>query len=207
MKPVRARIRFTDPFVRRGSSGLFSPPPLRSNRRRAYSLGLAAVLWMVTTVHAGEPSDPCALLTRLEIERVLGEPVFEAQSSHSESSDFGVSSCFYILRTFANSISLEVVRGDPGTHPVSRPRNQWARLFREFDRESEGRKEEDENAGRPQAIGGIGEEAFWAHERMGGALYVLKGEAYLRISIGGTDSKPVRIRKSKELAKKAIRRL
>jgi hypothetical protein len=43
--------------------------------------------------------------------------------------------------------------------------------------------------------------------RIGGALYVLKGNAYLRISIGGPSDQADKIKKSKTLAQKALARL
>ena len=40
-----------------------------------------------------------------------------------------------------------------------------------------------------------------------GALYVLKGDAFLRISVGGEKDESVRIKKAKTLAEKALKRL
>jgi hypothetical protein len=40
-----------------------------------------------------------------------------------------------------------------------------------------------------------------------GALYVLKGNTFLRISVGGIREEPVRIEKSKALARIAIKRM
>jgi hypothetical protein len=54
----------------------------------------------------------------------------------------------------------------------------------------------------PKKIEGIGDEAFWASNRFGGVLYVLKGDAFISISLGGPDSEQTKIDKSKALAKK-----
>jgi len=54
---------------------------------------------------------------------------------------------------------------------------------------------------------GVGEEAFWVGNRIMGALYVLKGNAFLRISVGGEKDESVRITKTKTLAQKALKRL
>ena len=43
--------------------------------------------------------------------------------------------------------------------------------------------------------------------RVGGALYVLKGNSYVRISIGGAVAQEAKIKKTKALAAKAIARL
>ncbi len=59
----------------------------------------------------------------------------------------------------------------------------------------------------PKKIDGIGEEAFWASNRFGGMLYVLKGDAFIFISLGGPDDEETKIDKSKALAQKALQRL
>jgi len=69
----------------------------------------------------------------------------------------------------------------------------------EVDREEELRK--------PRRIDGLGEEAYWVGNPVSGALYVLKGDAFLRISVGGEKDESVRIKKTRTLAQKALERL
>jgi hypothetical protein len=73
-------------------------------------------------------------------------------------------------------------------------------------RESE-REEENEKKSPPKKIDGVGEEAFWIGSRVGGALYVLKDQLILRISVGGGQDIETKIARSKALAEKAINRL
>jgi len=54
---------------------------------------------------------------------------------------------------------------------------------------------------------GIGDEAFWTGNRVGGVLYVLKKDVFIRVSLGGSDTPETRINKSKALAEKALGRL
>jgi hypothetical protein len=68
-------------------------------------------------------------------------------------------------------------------------------------------EEEEEEGAPPQKVSGVGEEAYWVGNRIGGALYVLKGDAYLRISIGGPPDPAAKIRKSRSLARRALTRL
>ena len=56
-------------------------------------------------------------------------------------------------------------------------------------------------------IDGLGEEAYWTGSPITGALYVLKGDAFLRISVGGEKDESVRIKKAKTLAEKVLKRL
>jgi hypothetical protein len=59
----------------------------------------------------------------------------------------------------------------------------------------------------PKKIDGIGDEAYWTAGRIGGALYILKDDTFIRISVGGRDKEETKIDKSKALAEKALRRL
>jgi hypothetical protein len=66
----------------------------------------------------------------------------------------------------------------------------------------------DEERGRPpKKIEGVGDDAFWSANRMGGALYVLKDNVFIRISIGGPEPEESKIEKTKALAAKALSRL
>lgn len=86
------------------------------------------------------------------------------------------------------------------------PREFWRRQFHRSARErSEDREAEGES--RPRATTGIGDEAYWAGNRIAGALYVLHRDTFMRISVGGIPSERERIEKSKALARAAVRRL
>ncbi len=97
------------------------------------------------------------------------------------------------------------------------PKEFWRETFhqeqqtekeRERDRGKAAKKEEDEEkSAPPQRVNGVGDEAFWMGSRVGGALYVLKGNSYLRISVGGSGDTTEKIKKSKALAQKVIPRL
>ncbi len=99
------------------------------------------------------------------------------------------------------SVSFAVTQPEPGD-PKSNPVDYWKTTFGRYngkeDQEDEekekaergkqgGKKneEEEEKASPPQKIEGIGQEAFWAGNRFGGALYVLEKNFILRISVGG----------------------
>ena len=68
-------------------------------------------------------------------------------------------------------------------------------------------KEEDEESTRPRTIQGLGEQAYWVGSPLVGALYVLKGNTFLRISVGGVREESARIEKSVALARLALKRL
>ncbi len=67
--------------------------------------------------------------------------------------------------------------------------------------------EGEEEARKPRRIEGLGEEANWVGTPITGALYVLQGDNFVRISIGVVGEESVRIEKSKILARAVVKRL
>jgi hypothetical protein len=158
--------------------------------------------------------DPCALLTSADIHRVQGDPVQETKPTTQPGGGLVMSQCLF--RTANPSKSVSVAIASPGS--IS-PRTFWQQQFRSEKPTSEektekqpaagskGEKEEDEESTRPRTIKGLGEQAFWVGSPMVGALYVLKGNTFLRISVGGVREESARIAKSIALARSALKRL
>ena len=187
--------------------------------------GEAAATTAVAATGKGK-IDACALLTSSEIRSVQGEALKETKASGSAEKGFAISQCFFTLPTFNNSISLVVTQKGEGAGGID-PKEFWEETFdkepegereRERDKKSakEGekekgrersREEEEEEAPPAQGITGVGDEAFWTGNRVGGALYVLKGSTYLRVSVGGAGDQQSKINKSKALARLALKRL
>jgi hypothetical protein len=155
---------------------------------------------------AGPPKgkmDACSLITNSEVKTVQGEPVKETKSSARFAGAFVMSQCFYTVATFHNSISLEVTQRDPAKPSRSGPKDRWKELFHHEDKKAENKKD----SGKPLKVPGIGDEAFWVGDSVSGALYVLKEDAFLRVSIGGPDERPAKVKRSKLLAERALARL
>jgi hypothetical protein len=161
-------------------------------------------------------TEVCGLLTKAEIEAIQGSPIKETKSSARSDGAFRVSQCFYTATEFSKSVSLTVMQPDPGRPTAMSPRDFWKERFgrysgdeKERDKvkeETEGKEEKEESV-PPKKIDGIGDEAFWASNRFGGVLYVLKADSFISISLGGTDNEETKIEKSKALAQKALQRL
>lgn len=163
--------------------------------------------------------DACALLTSKEIEAIQGEAIKETKLTGQTAAGFSLSQCFFTLPTFTNSISLLVAqRGEVAG--ARDPKDYWRDTFHEDrgkdedkdrDRAKEGAKKkvevEEEEGPPPRKVSGVGDEAYWTGSRVGGALYVLKGNSYVRISIGGPSNQDDKIRKSKTLAQRALAHL
>jgi hypothetical protein len=171
--------------------------------------------------------DACTLLTSDDIKSVQGEEVSETKPSQSAEGALSASQCFFATATFNKSVSLQVTRGADAPSV----RRYWDTLFarakeeggksekererekREREKKKEGQNgaqpkgEEEEESAPPVPVKGVGDEAFWASSNVNGILYALKGDAFVRVSIGGSDKPDVRLRKSKALAQKALARL
>jgi len=164
--------------------------------------------------------DPCSLLTADEVKAVQGEAFKETKASAGSDNGMLVSQCFFNLPTFANSVNLAVMQKGEG-NGARDPREFFEKTFAgraESEREKEkekrerksaetNREEEEKEGSAPQKIDGVGDEAFWTGNRVGGALYVLKHNAYIRVSIGGAGEQKTKIEKSKALARLALNRL
>ena len=142
----------------------------------------------------------CTLLTKEEIQAVQGETFKDTKPSHKLAAGLSVSQCYFELPTAANSVVLTVTRKAEGGRE---PNQTWQDMFH---REKESEKR-DEKGAEPQKIDGLGEEAFWTGTRIGGALFVLKSNCYIRISVGGAGDQAQKIEKSKTLAESVLKRL
>lgn len=153
---------------------------------------------------ANPPLDACALLTSDEIKAVQGEPVESTKATPATEGEVASSQCFFQLPNFINSISLQVTRkgSKPGAPDI---KQAWTKMFppeKLEERETaEGRKKIP-----ARKIPDLGEAALWTGGPAGG-LYVLQGNYYLRISVGGADDEETKIKKSTALAQLVLKRL
>jgi len=164
------------------------------------------------TAATPKPEDPavaayaCSLLTPEEIAAVQGEPFKATKASSSAQPGLTISQCYFELPTTVNSVVLTVTRKGDGAGARD-PKESWEEIFhREHPREKEEKEREGESK-EPEKIEGLGDEAFWTGTRVGGALYVLKGNAYIRISVGGAGDQAEKTKRSKALAESVLKRL
>lgn len=151
----------------------------------------------------GDGAFACTMLTKEEIEAVQGEPFQSTKPSQKSSSGLTVSQCYFELPTTMNSIVLTVTQRAQGADARD-PKQSWQEIFH---REKALEKKGEEEGKEPEKIEGVGDEAFWTGTRVGGALYVLKGNSYIRISVGGAGDQAQKIEKSKSLVQSVLKRL
>lgn len=167
---------------------------------------------------AGRKVGVCALLASKEIQAVQGEPVKKTRSTLQVAGGMNLLQCVFHTPTAAKSVSLEVATVNHSNSSATTPRRFWRDQFHAFDlgekqlpidaKSANGLMIEPQNEQRkPRRIGGVGEEAYWVGNPVTGILYVLQGDVFLRLSVGGIREESARLEKSKALARAAIRRL
>jgi hypothetical protein len=150
-----------------------------------------AVLLLATAAHPSARPNACQVLTKREVAAIQGEAYTDTRLTARGN----ISQCFYQLPTFTKSVSVDVLPDGA--------KEYWKEHFAN----SEESGERDEKSRPPLRVRGVGDEAFWVGSPVAGSLYVLKGNAMLRVSAGGPGTESEKIARSKRLAAKALRRL
>ena len=162
--------------------------------------------------------DACSLITSDEVQKIEQSPVKDVKPSENSDDSFRFSQCFYTAETFSQSVSLAVTQRNSDSSKARDPKAFWKDTFgryaghaNENGDDKEKKKSlgdaDEERGAPPKKIDGVGDDAWWTANRMGGAIYVLKGNVFIRISVGGSDKEEAKIERSKALAAKALSRL
>ncbi|HYR21563.1 MAG TPA: hypothetical protein VEP30_01385 [Chthoniobacterales bacterium] len=166
--------------------------------------------------------DACSLITKEEAQSLQGSPIKDLKGSENADGAFRVAQCFYTAETFNKSVSLAVTQTNPASPQARNVRDFWKEAFSRYEGEAKkeegdeekkkslrerGEEEERERGLPPKKVDGIGDSAYWTANRVGGALYVLKNDVFIRISVGGPDAEEAMINRCKALAEKALSRL
>jgi len=149
--------------------------------------------------------DACALLTHEEIASIQGEAPSQMTKSEETEGGLSVAQCLFTLPMPARILTLRIVQGSGGADARD-PRQVWLEAFapEKLQRQHQGGRKK---RPKPEKIAGVGDEAFWMSTTKTGALYVLHGNRYIRISVGGGEELEVRIKKSIALAQIVLKRL
>ena len=165
-------------------------------------------------VSAQKNFDVCNLLTTADIESVQGAHVEEAKRNAQPASGLLISQCLFRTTSPVKSVSISLAASASQS-----PKDYWRKQFHSSsDHEKSSKtnlraKKEDKQAddpeegSKPRAISGVGDEAYWVGGPISGALYVLRGNNFIRVSVGGVRAVPERIEKSLRLARIALTRM
>lgn len=146
--------------------------------------------------------DPCSLLTNSEIQAVQGHAPSRKIPSEQPAGSFRFTQCFYRTADYSSSVNVAVAVPIASDTKASGPRQYWKQQFHPPVNRKPGKKKEP-----PKPIAGIGDEAFWVGDALSGALYVLKGEVFLRLSVGGPPNETEKIKRARTLASHVLKRL
>ena len=165
-------------------------------------LGMFVLFASAKGTDAQRHRDPCRLLSDAEVRAVQGHAPAQKIPSEQPAASFRFTQCFYQTPEYTNSVSVAV--GIPLATDSARagPRHYWQTQFgRKVS--APGRKKKEP----PKPVAGLGEAAFWVGDPMTGALYVLKEEVFLRVSVGGPPDQSEKIKRARALAVYALKRL
>ncbi len=149
--------------------------------------------------------DACTLIEKSEIASVQGDQVQSVVPSQQVSGGLTISQCYYTVISGSKNLSvhLELMQRHASNSDKGAVREFWKERFH---REKEER-EEDKESGPPLEVSGVGDEAFWMGNSKVGALYALRMDKIVRISVGGPGNSADKISKAKTLAQKAFARI
>jgi len=168
---------------------------------------LPAWLHITAAPETSKIPDACALLSNPAIEKVQGAPLKAKKGSVGKSNAVITSQCFFALANSSDSISLVLTIPNPANSRIG-PRELWEKWFHESagPEKEPPREKETEKGAQPVPVSGLGDEAYWVQSFVG-TLYVLRGNAFFRISIGGKQNDAARLQKARILAMDVLPRM
>jgi hypothetical protein len=177
----------------------------------------AVVFFLGAAASSPRLPNACQLLTAHDIARVQGQQFKSVKLTETDANGLTVSQCFYTLPSFTNSVSVDLMRGKTRAFWRGHFSNARESADDDEDRDRNGsasmksappsREAEEEHQSAALKVKGVGDAAVWSGNRAAGALYVLKGDTIVRVSVGGGGSQEQKIERSKELAARALRKL
>jgi hypothetical protein len=185
------------PALRRGS--------IRRGGKRipGVLLGILSSAAFAGPADAQRHRDPCRLLSDAEVRAVQGHAPEQKIPSEQPAGSFRFTQCYYRTPDLTSSVSVALGVPLATDSRRSGPREYWKQRFHSQAQASPGRKKKEP----PKPMQGVGEEAFWVGDPVTGALYVLKGEVFLRLSVGGPPDEIQKIKRARALASHALKRL
>ena len=164
-------------------------------------LAMLLLLAFAKRANAQRHRDPCRLLSDAEVRVVQGHAPAQKIPSEQPSASFQFTQCFYRTPEFSSSVSVALGIPLATDSKRSGPRQYWQTQFNQ--KVVPGRKKKEP----PKPVAGLGDQAFWVGDPVSGALYVLRGDIFLRLSVGGPADQAEKIKRAKTLASYALKRL
>jgi hypothetical protein len=173
---------------------------------------------MSADAESPKPADACALVADADVRAVLGAAVTERRPAAEQARGLLLSQCYLGTGT-PRSVCIAIAGSTQSGGKTVTPRAFWRAQFHGRDDDAaersdvareparNGAHDEPERETKAKPIRGVGDEAFWSGTRVAGALYALRGDTFIRVSVGGIRDEPERIETSRRLAMAALGRL
>ena len=162
--------------------------------------GMLTVLALVLGLGGGRVPNACQVLSARDVAAVQGARFKSTKLKENATREVQVSQCLYAMPRLSDSVSVDLIRG--------KTRAFWKQHFAGVrDEQLASAKPRHEREARAVPVAGVGDAAVWSGNRLAGALYVMKGETIVRVSVGGDAPQEQKIEKAKKLATRALRRL
>lgn len=161
------------------------------------SARMLTVLALILGLGSGRAPNACQVLSARDVARVQGARPKSTKLKETSTRELQVSQCLFALPRLSDSVSVDVMRGDT--------RAFWRKHFPGEHLASN--KTRPEREAHALHVDGVGDDAVWSGNRLAGALYVMKGDTIVRVSVGGDLAQEQKIERAKKLAARALRRL
>lgn len=157
-------------------------------------IAIALLSLLAPAVPLDDGPGACALISGNEVAAARDDRITRQQQTSTTRGPFVVSRCFYQAADFHNSVGLELVAGSRET-----TRALWTQRFLEFEADGIERT-------APQRVTGLGDDAWWTDNGRFASLYVLLGDRYLAVDLGGGNQEN-RLEVARRLAISALRQV
>jgi hypothetical protein len=161
------------------------------NRHLKTGIFFMFILTTWATVHASGSLDLCKLLTREEVESLVGEPVKGPEQKDTKN-PLGQKMCLYTTISSSRLIQLSVIRTADMEAGIRKQGQSAAKVYRSTK----------EMLDPLEQVPGVGDDACWGTP----GLHILKGEMYILVTVGNT-SKRENLDLARRVAEKVLSRL
>lgn len=166
-------------------------------RIAAISCMLVAAVPTAFAGDQGKPSvrpavDACKLLTGAEIKQVQKTALVETKPSAVRSdAALELRQCFYRAQSYGDSVSVMI--GESAKQNPNAVRDFWNETLVKASKTETPAVAPDQMTKadakkirhKPEAVPNLGDQAWWVGDQYAGALYVLAGDRFFRLSVGG----------------------
>jgi hypothetical protein len=166
-------------------------------RGRGWGVSLIVSLLTISLVAAEKPIDVSAIMTKSEAEKILGEPVRNPTPLNVNGKDGYYSKCNYYSTKSARSLLLRVRQASEGSVDPQIEFNQVTGNGAKF-------KTIDGLGDRAAMLNGVPENGLPQNVIM---LYVVKGNSFVTIGVGGFSDEDIALTKAKEVAERVLAQL